>query len=62
MPSRRLGRPWPPWRMLVRDLIAQRGAEILEHLPAWLATEGCSLGIGTPVVIADTVALIAKWV
>ncbi|GDY33809.1 hypothetical protein GTS_54420 [Gandjariella thermophila] len=48
--------------MLVRDLIAQRGAEILEHLPAWLATEGCSLGIGTPVVIADTVALIAKWV
>jgi uncharacterized protein YukE len=49
-------------RMLVRDLIAQCVAEILEHLPAWLATEGCSLGIGTPVVIADAVALIAKWV
>lgn len=49
-------------RMLVRDLIAQCVAEIIEHLPVWLATEGCSLGIGTPLVIADAVALIAKWV
>lgn len=49
-------------RMLVRDLIAQAVAEILEHIPIWLAAEGCSLGLATPGVIADAVALIAKWV
>lgn len=49
-------------RMLVRDLIAQAIAEIIEHIPVWLAAEGCSLGLATPGVIADAVALIAKWV
>lgn len=49
-------------RLLVRDLIADCVAEILLHVPAWLALEGVSLGIGTPAVIADAVALIAKWV
>lgn len=49
-------------RMLVRDLIAQAVAEIIEHIPIWLASEGCSLGLATPGVIADAVALIAKWV
>jgi uncharacterized protein YukE len=48
-------------RMLVRDLIAQAVAEIIEHIPVWLAAEGCSLGLATPGVIADAVALIAKW-
>jgi uncharacterized protein YukE len=49
-------------RMLTRDLIAQCVSEIVLHIPAWLAIESCSLGLGTPAVIADAVYLIAKWV
>jgi hypothetical protein len=49
-------------RLLVRDLIADCVAEIISRLPVWLALSGVSLGLGTPAVIADAVALIAKWV
>ena len=32
------------------------------RLPQWLAEEGLTLGIGTPVVIGQVAALVAKWV
>jgi hypothetical protein len=49
-------------RGIVRDLIAQFVATLAARLPQWLAEEGVTLGIGTPVVIGQVAALVAKWV
>jgi hypothetical protein len=49
-------------RGVVRDLIAQFVATLAARLPQWLAEEGLTLGLGTPVVIGQVAALVAKWV
>jgi hypothetical protein len=49
-------------RGIVRDLIAQFIATLAARLPQWLAEEGLTLGLGTPVVIGQVTALVAKWV
>lgn len=49
-------------RGIVRDLIAQFVATLAARLPQWLAEEGLTLGIGTPVVVGQVAALAAKWV
>jgi uncharacterized protein YukE len=49
-------------RGIVRDLIAQFVATLAARLPQWLAEEGLTLGIGTPVVVGQVAALVAKWV
>jgi len=48
-------------RGIVRDLIAQFVATLAVRLPEWLAEEGLTLGLGTPVVIGQVAALVAKW-
>lgn len=49
-------------RGIVRDLIAQFIATLAARLPQWLAEIGFTVGVGTPVVIAQVAALVAKWV
>jgi len=49
-------------RGIVRDLIAQFVGTLAARLPQWLAGEGFTLGIATPVVIGQVSALVAKWV
>lgn len=49
-------------RGIVRDLIAQFVATLAARLPQWLAEEGLTLGIGTPLVVGQVAALVAKWV
>ncbi|BCJ56130.1 hypothetical protein Asp14428_76050 [Actinoplanes sp. NBRC 14428] len=49
-------------RGIVRDLIAQFVATLAARLPQWLAEEGLTLGLATPVVIGQVSALVAKWV
>ena len=49
-------------RGIVRDLIAQFVATLAARLPQWLAEVGLTLGFGTPVVIGQVAALVAKWV
>lgn len=48
-------------RGIVRDLIAQFVATLAARLPQWLAEEGLTLGIATPLVIGQVAALVAKW-
>ncbi|GAA2487433.1 hypothetical protein [Winogradskya humida] len=48
-------------RGIVRDLIAQFVATLAARLPQWLAEEGLTLGLATPVVIGQVAALVAKW-
>jgi hypothetical protein len=49
-------------RGIVRDLIADFIGTLAARLPQWLAEEGLTLGIATPVVIGQVAALVAKWV
>jgi hypothetical protein len=49
-------------RGIVRDLIAQFVATLAARLPQWLAEEGLTLGIATPLVVGQVAALVAKWV
>jgi len=49
-------------RGIVRDLIAQFIGTLAARLPQWLAEEGFTLGLATPVVIGQVAALVAKWV
>jgi hypothetical protein len=49
-------------RGIVRDLIAQFIATLAARLPQWLAEIGFTIGIGTPWVIGQVSALVAKWV
>ncbi|GID96172.1 DUF4157 domain-containing protein [Amorphoplanes digitatis] len=48
-------------RGIVRDLIAQFVATLAARLPQWLAAEGLTLGIATPVVASQVAILVAKW-
>lgn len=48
-------------RGIVRDLIAQFVATLAARLPQWLAEEALTLGIGTPLVVGQVAALVAKW-
>ena len=49
-------------RGIVRDLIAEFIGTLAARLPQWLAEEGLTLGIATPVVIGQVSTLVAKWV
>nr|WP_240948009.1 ADP-ribosyltransferase [Planosporangium mesophilum] len=49
-------------RGIVRDLIAQFVGTLAARLPQWLAEEGLTLGVATPIVIGQVAALVAKWV
>jgi hypothetical protein len=49
-------------RTLVRDLIAQFIATLAIRLPQWLAMEGLTLGIATPLVASQVATLVAQWV
>ncbi|MCU7729202.1 hypothetical protein ODJ79_36270 [Actinoplanes sp. KI2] len=49
-------------RGIVRDLIAQFVGTLAARLPQWLAEEGLTLGIATPVVIGQVSTLVATWV
>ncbi|MGK5680622.1 WXG100 family type VII secretion target [Actinoplanes sp. URMC 104] len=49
-------------RGIVRDLIAQFVATLAARLPQWLAAEGLTLGLATPVVVSQVAGLVAKWV
>jgi uncharacterized protein YukE len=49
-------------RGIVRDLIAQFVATLAARLPQWLAEEGLTLGLATPLVVGQVAALVAKWV
>jgi len=48
-------------RMIVRDLVAECVATLAARVPQWLAMEGLTLGIATPVVAAQVSSLVAKW-
>ncbi|MEU4692466.1 hypothetical protein [Actinoplanes sp. NPDC023714] len=48
-------------RELVRDLIADFVATLAIRLPQWLAVEGLTLGIATPVVAGQVAGLVADW-
>jgi hypothetical protein len=48
-------------RGIVRDLVAQFVATLAVRLPQWLAVEGLTLGIATPVVAGQISALVARW-
>lgn len=49
-------------RTLVRDAIAEFVSVLAVRLWEWLAEEAGTLGLGTPLVIAQVSALVAKWV
>ncbi|WP_211303964.1 hypothetical protein [Pseudosporangium ferrugineum] len=49
-------------RGIVRDLIAEFVGVLAARLPQWLAEEGLTLGLATPVVVAQVSTLVAKWV
>ncbi|WP_229072235.1 hypothetical protein [Actinoplanes sp. DH11] len=49
-------------REIVRDLIAQFVATLAVRLPQWLAAEGITLGLATPMVAAQVASLVARWV
>ncbi|WP_305783020.1 WXG100 family type VII secretion target [Symbioplanes lichenis] len=48
-------------RGIVRDLIAEFVGTLAARLPQWLAEEGLTLGLATPVVISQVATLVAKW-
>jgi hypothetical protein len=48
-------------RGIVRDLIAQFVATLAARLPQWMAEEGLTFGLGTPLVVSQVAALVAKW-
>ncbi|MFC7532212.1 WXG100 family type VII secretion target [Actinoplanes sp. GCM10030250] len=49
-------------REIVRDLIAQFVATLAVRLPQWLAAEGLTVGLATPVVVGQVATLVAKWI
>jgi hypothetical protein len=49
-------------RGIVRDLIAQFVGTLAVRLPQWLAAEGLTLGLATPVVAGQVATLVATWV
>ncbi|MEE6257572.1 ADP-ribosyltransferase [Plantactinospora sonchi] len=49
-------------RELVRDLIADLVSILIARIPVWAAEAGLTLGIATPLVVAQATSLIAKWV
>ncbi|GGQ44571.1 WXG100 family type VII secretion target [Couchioplanes azureus] len=48
-------------RELVRDLIADFVSVLAVRLPMWLAEEGATLGLATPLVVSQVGSLVAKW-
>lgn len=49
-------------RTLVRDAIATFVSILVARLPEWLAEEGLTFGLGTPIVIEQVSTLVADWV
>jgi hypothetical protein len=48
-------------REIVRDLIANFIATLAVRLPQWLAMEGITLGIATPLVASQVSTLVSRW-
>jgi hypothetical protein len=48
-------------RETVRDLIADFVATLAGRLPQWLAVEGLTLGVATPLVASQVASLVAEW-
>lgn len=48
-------------REIVRDLIAQFVATLAVRLPQWLAAEGVTFGLATPVVAGQVTTLVSQW-
>ncbi|BBH71669.1 hypothetical protein ACTI_83540 [Actinoplanes sp. OR16] len=48
-------------RETVRDLIAEFVATLAVRLPQWLAMEGLTLGVATPLVVSQVGGLVARW-
>ncbi|MEU8242222.1 hypothetical protein AB0C07_28555 [Actinoplanes missouriensis] len=48
-------------RELVRDLIAEFVAVLAVRLPQWLAMEGITLGVATPLVAGQVANLVRNW-
>jgi hypothetical protein len=48
-------------REIVRDLIADFVGTLAVRLPQWLAMEGLTLGVASPLVASQVAALVAKW-
>ncbi|MEV6601462.1 hypothetical protein AB0M36_32105 [Actinoplanes sp. NPDC051346] len=48
-------------REMVRDLIADFVSVLAVRLPMWLAEEGLTLGLATPLVASQVGSLVAKW-
>ncbi|MEU4564329.1 hypothetical protein AB0F72_38605 [Actinoplanes sp. NPDC023936] len=48
-------------REIARELIAQFVATLAVRLPQWLAAEGITLGLATPVVAGQIASLVAQW-
>jgi hypothetical protein len=49
-------------RMMVRDLIADFVSVLAVRLWEWVAEEGLTLGLGTPLVVAQVTTLAGKWI
>ncbi|MEV6306753.1 hypothetical protein AB0M02_45660 [Actinoplanes sp. NPDC051861] len=47
-------------RGILRDLVAQFTGTLVVRLPQWLAAEGLTLGLATPVVIGHVATLVAR--
>lgn len=48
-------------REMVRDLIADFVSVLAVRLPTWLAEEGFTLGVATPLVVSQVGSMVAKW-
>lgn len=48
-------------REMVRDLVADFVAALAVRLPEWLAEEGVTFGLATPLVVSQVAALVSRW-
>ncbi|WP_229072250.1 WXG100 family type VII secretion target [Actinoplanes sp. DH11] len=48
-------------REIVRDLLAEFVGTLAARLPQWLAVEGLTLGVASPLVISQVTALVLNW-
>lgn len=48
-------------RTIVRDLIAEAMSELVQYLARSAIAAGVTLGLATPVLVADGIRIVAKW-